>query len=322
MIKKIFQYIQNNNLIPENSKIILGLSGGPDSIFLLHVLHEYQNVIKFELIAAHLDHEWRPNSYLDVVLCQKACESLNIPLITKKVSELNLAFKFNGSKEEQARNLRRYFFTSIKQELNADRVALAHHLIDQEETFLIRLIRGTTLSGLTCMKPIEDFYIRPLLEIKKSQILEYLKEHKIEFIVDYTNESSDFLRNRIRNNVISELQKVDTRFDDNFLRTLNKLQETEQFLQKIVEQKFSVISTQAGNEEYSIELDKLFNLDEFLINKLIFHWLYKSNVKFELSEKFLQEIVRFLKQPGSANHELHKNWKIEKKKGLAIIKKS
>jgi tRNA(Ile)-lysidine synthase len=296
----------------------LGLSGGPDSIFLLHVLNEFKKNHNFELIAAHLDHEWRSNSHLDVVLCQKTCEVLNVTFITRKASELGATFKFKGSKEEQARNLRRYFFTNLRTELNADRVALAHHLIDQEETFLIRLIRGTTLSGLTSMKAIEDLYIRPLLEIKKTEILDYLKEHNIAYIIDYTNESQDFLRNRIRKNIITELQKVDSRFDDNFLRTLIKLQETEEFLEKLVEQKFIEIS----DPDLTINLTKLFSLDSFLINKIIFHWLYKSKVKFELTEKFIQEIVRFLKQPRSATHTLHQDWSIEKKKNLAKIIKS
>lgn len=319
MINQIFQNIQKNNLITPGSKIIIALSGGPDSIFLLHILHEYQKTKNFELIAVHLDHEWRSNSYLDILLCQKICLTLNIPLITKKVSDLNITFKLKGSKEEQARNLRRYFFKTQLNELNAKYVALGHHLNDQEETFLIRLIRGTSLSGLTCMKPIEDIYIRPLLEIKKNEILDYLKKHKLEYIVDYTNDSPYFLRNRIRNNVINELQKVDNRFDDNFLRTLTKLQETEQFLQKIIEDKFLEISTQT-NDGFLLDLTKLFNLDKFLVNKLIFHWLYKSKVKFELSEKFLQEIIRFLKQPGSGKHEIHSHWLIEKKKNLVGIK--
>ncbi|MDR3647406.1 MAG: tRNA lysidine(34) synthetase TilS [Candidatus Babeliales bacterium] len=328
MINKILKFIQKNNLIPQNSKIIVGLSGGPDSIFLLRVLHELQKIINFELIAAHLNHEWRSNSYLDVELCSATCKALNIPLVTKKVSELNITFKFKGSKEEHARNLRRHFFATVKTQLNADRVALAHHLIDQEETFFIRLIRGSTLSGLTSMKACEDFYIRPLLEIKKTEILDYLNTHNIQFIIDYTNESPDFLRNRIRNNVIPELQKVDNRFDYNFLRTLTKLQETEEFLEKLVEEKFEEISRVPFRPElveeyrYAIDLNKLFALDTFLINKLIFHWLYKSKVKFELSEKFIHEIIRFLRQSGSSNHEIHHEWSIGKKKNLATIIKA
>lgn len=320
MINKIFQYISKHNLIPEGSKILLGLSGGPDSILLLQVLNKYKGIHKFELMAAYLDHEWRENSYLDIQLCSEVCNELKIPLIVKKISELKSDVKFNGSKEELARNQRRFFFNELKNEHQIDYIALAHHLIDQEETFLIRLIRGTTLSGLTCMKPLEGFYIRPLLEIKKNEILDYLNENNIKYITDYTNESHDFLRNRIRNKVINELQSVDSRFDDNFLRTLTKLQETEEFLKRVIEQKFVEIST-IHNEEFIIDLNKLFNLDTFLINKLIFYWLYKSQVKFELSEKFLQEIVRFLKQPGSAKHQLHSLWFIEKKKNLAIIKK-
>ena len=153
-----------NNLIAESSKIILGLSGGPDSIYLLHKLASLRNTgtIK-ELIAAHLDHEWRQDSAKDVAFCKQACKSLNVPFVSKKLSELNLSFK--GSPEEIGRNARRYFLEQIRTKHNADLIALGHHLQDQEETFFIRLIRGTSLSGLCAMWPKKGFYIRPLLQM-------------------------------------------------------------------------------------------------------------------------------------------------------------
>jgi len=320
MINKIFQYIKKENLISENAKIIIGLSGGPDSVFLLYILKELKKTINFELIAAHLNHEWRESAKIDEDFCKKITKELGVPLIIKKASELNAEIKFKGSKEEYARNLRRFFFQEILKENDATLVALAHHLNDQEETFFIRLIRGTTLKGLTCMKPLEGNYIRPLLEIKKNEILNYLKENKIDYIEDPTNLSIDFLRNRIRLNVIPELQNADKRFDDNFLRTLKKLQETENFLNKIVEEKFSEISIFNDNQ-LKINLEKLFNFENFLVHELIFLWLYKSNVKFELTENFLKEIIRFLKKQSSGSHQINPNWYIEKKKNIAQIYK-
>ncbi len=319
MIDKILKYIQENNLIPKNSKILVGLSGGPDSVFLLHVLKSLQNKLKFELIAAHLDHEWRKNSHLDVDFCRKITSELMVPFFSAKASQLNLNLKKTGSKEELGRIMRRYFFEQIAKEQNADKIALAHHLNDQEETFLIRLILGTTLTGLTGIKSSDGIYIRPLLEIKKDEILKYLEENKITYLIDPSNTSDEFLRNRIRK-IIPSLQQCDKRFDENFLRTLNKLKETDQFLEKIIEEKFNEISIKK-DEIYEINLKQFFNFDQFLQFKILILWLIKSDIKFELTESFLNEILRFLKQPGSGIHEIHHEWKINKKKEIAKIVK-
>ncbi len=162
--------------------------------------------------------------------------------------------------------MRRYFFAQVAQEYNANCIALAHHLQDQEETFFIRLIRGATLSGLVSMKPMDGIYIRPLLEINKSDILQFLQENKISYLIDPTNVSQEFLRNRIRSNVLPALQTCDNRFDSNFLRTLNHLKDTENFLQKLVEEKFNEISKKTDNN-FELNLKQLFALDKFLQKK-------------------------------------------------------
>src|SRR5579859_4278080 len=152
MISRILEFTKNNHLIPDNHKIVVGLSGGPDSIFLLHLLADIRTQKNITLIAAHLDHQWRSNSAEDVIFCKKACDDLGIPFVSAQASDLSVAIKPNGSKEEVGRKLRRAFLESVAQQHNAHAIALAHHLQDQEETFLIRLIRGTTLSGLIGMR--------------------------------------------------------------------------------------------------------------------------------------------------------------------------
>jgi len=322
MIKKIKDFIENNNLIPDGSNIVLGLSGGPDSAFLLHLLATLQKEGKInKLVAAHLDHEWRPESAKDAQFCREISKKYNIPLVAQKISDLGISAKFGGSKEEFGRHARRYLLEKVLKEESADFIALAHHAQDQQETFFIRLIRGTSLSGLTAMWPKHGLYIRPLLQTNKKDIINFLKKNNIPYIVDPSNEMQEFLRNRIRKNVIPALVQCDDRFDSNFSQTLARLKNTELFLQELTQEKFREIATEDVGTFY-INLNQLLNLNPILQKRILVHWLIAQNVKFSISEGFLDEIIKFLKQPGSKKHQIHHDWFLVKKKGIAHIKMS
>lgn len=317
MEAKILDFIKIHNLIPFGSKIVVGLSGGPDSVCLLHILWKYREELGIDIVAAHLDHQARATSINDLTFCKNLCNKLNIKFVDRKISDLDdrvKEFKSNGSKEEYWRNARRTFFQKVAVEENANLISLGHHLQDQQETFLIRLIRGTTLSGLIGIKPKDGNYIRPLLETSKKEILEYLEINNLNFVIDESNEQETFLRNRIRK-IIPQLSNCDKRFDNNFLRTLNHLNNAEQFIAK---------QTKAALEKITDDQDQLdtillTQLDVFLQPKVILHWLINSNVQFELTEKFLAEIIRFLQQPEGKTHKFGTNFSIQKKKRKAVI---
>jgi len=320
MTKKIKDFIKKYNLIPKDAKIVLGLSGGPDSVFLLHLLSKLkeEGVVE-KIIAAHLDHEWRPDSSQDEQFCAKLAKEYGVSYASAKISDLGLDLKFEGSQEELGRRTRRYFLEMVKKEHDADLIALAHHAQDQEETFFIRLIRGTSLSGLTAMNPKHGCYIRPLLETNKQDLVNYLDEHNIPYLIDPSNVSQDFLRNRIRTQVIPALKKCDARFEQNFQATIHRLQKTEQFLEKLTCDIFNKIATEKEGVFY-INLKSLLSLDQVILYRILIHWLIKQNVKFPVSEGFLDEMLKFLKQPGSKKHQLHKNWALVKKRDIVHVR--
>lgn len=318
---KIKSFITKHNLIPKNSKIVLGLSGGPDSVFLLHILSGLkQEGLISEIITAHLDHQWRPESSGEANFCLEISKKYNAIPIAVKISELGLNLKFDGSKEEFGRKARRYFFEKIKKENNFDLIALAHHAQDQEETFFIRLIRGTTLSGLVSIRPKSGDYIRPILEINKSEIIEFLERNQIPYVIDPSNISQDYLRNRIRNCVIPEIKKCDNRFEQNFKNTINRLYETEEFLQQITEETFlQILEDKPETAYFKINLNKFFNLHPVLQYRILIYWLIKENLKFPTTQSFLDEIIKFLRQEGSKTHNITHNWSIIKKKNIAYL---
>src|SRR5579872_5791090 len=351
MYKNIQRFIAQHQLINPHDIIVVGLSGGPDSLFLLHFLVTLAKEIPLKLIVAHLNHEWRTEAAQEEQLCRDIAHQLNLTYVSTKMSELSLLFKLNGSKEEYARKARRYFFESIAHQYNAHSIALAHHLQDQEETFFIRLIRGSSLAGLTAMKPRNGLYIRPLLETNKQDILNWLHEHTITYAVDTSNESQDYLRNRIRSTVLPALHTCDERFDANFLSTLHNLAATEKFLEQLTRAAFAQISNvvthskpsncarpelvegypraledilrQAQDERayYTINIPQFLELNSVLQYRVILHWLIAENVPFPITQAFLDEIIRFFTTPHGGTHLIHQQWKLIKKQNKASLMK-
>jgi tRNA(Ile)-lysidine synthase len=318
LIQKIKIFSITHNLIQQNDKIIIGLSGGPDSVFLLHMLLQLQQEYNLTLIAAYLNHEWRAQAHQEEQFCHALAQKHGIPFVSQKLSALSKQFVYKGSKEEYARNARRFFLESVVQQYNANHIALGHHAQDQQETFFIRLIRGSSLTGLTAIKPQHGIYIRPLLETNKKDILMWLHEHNISYAIDTSNESQDFLRNRIRATVLPALHECDKRFDSNFLKTMHRLQETELFLEKATLNAFATIATQK-NGTLIINCIQLSTIDTILHPRIILHWLITEQVKFPITESFLDEILRFLLSSRGGTHTITPQWSIIKKQNEAYI---
>lgn len=313
----LFEKIEKNlqNILDQKPKIILGFSGGPDSTFLFHFLKTLHEQNKIELIAAHLDHGWRTESAKDAEFCLKLCKKYEIQIFVGHAQDLCANLKFNGSKEEIGRKLRRNFFENLLKEQKADYIALAQHLQDQQETFFWRIIRGCTLSGLTGMKQINMPYIRPLLNITKKEILDYLHTNNIKYLTDHTNLSDAYLRNRIRKYILPAAQKCDNRFDQKFQSTLKHLQEEDFFLQNLTEKEFEKIFSKDSKKACFIgQLDEFKKLNIVLQKRILILWFIKEKINFVLSENYLNEALRFLSSKRGGSHKLNPKWGLIKKK--------
>jgi len=319
MFQTIKTFTEKHNLIPKNSTLILGLSGGPDSIFLLHFLCSLrdQGIIK-QIIAAHLDHGWRAESQQDVLFCKQAAQKVNVSFATAHMADFTHQLPHKGSQEEIGRYARRLFLEQVMKKHNADAIALAHHLQDQEETFLIRLIRGTSLTGLCAMWPKRGSYIRPLLATNKRDIVQYLENHTIPYLIDPMNESPSFLRSRIRTSVMPALHETDDRFDHNFLTTLNRLQAIETYLAGHTNELLMKMSHQKQGT-VALEIPRLLEQPPIMQYRILMAWLKKELVPIPLTQQFLDEILRFLRQPESKTHEIHHRWVLHKKQNIVWI---
>ncbi len=306
----------------EKPLLILGLSGGPDSVFLFHVLLELRKREALDFIAAHLDHGWRETSAQDATFCLELCQHNNVKIIVENAHNLS-SVKDTGSREDYGRRLRRQFFERLKQENNAHFIALGHHADDQIETFFIRLIRGTTLSGLHGMEDIDGLYLRPLLTTKKTDILHYLADQQIHYRIDETNEADDYLRNRIRKYVVPALQVCDNRFDESFQKTLTALKQEDKFLTSLTDNVFKEIFT-LNKEKMSHlgNLTKFKKNDTALQKRLLIHWFVAEKIPFSLSSGLIDEILRFILSHRGGKHMVNNAWTLHKKNNFMWIEKT
>lgn len=320
LIKNIEQYCKQHRLLPSpGTTILVGLSGGPDSVFLVHTLMQLCTSRDIRLVAAHLDHEWRPESGTEREFCRALATNLALPFEGMKASELPMQPTYNGSQEAFGRTLRRQFFALVQQKHTAHAIALAHHEQDQQETFFIRLLRGSSLTGLTGMRPRDGAYIRPLLATNKQAILAYLSAHNIAYMSDPSNNSLQYLRNRIRHTVLPVLKGADTRFNLTFNKTLHQLQETEKFLENMTATTLADLREQESTGTIIINVKKFCALHSVMQKRVLIQWLCAAQVSFAPSNTFLMEIISFLHLPHGGSHKLHAQWCIQKKSGRASI---
>ena len=207
-MKTLIQTIKKYNLIKPKDNLLIAVSGGPDSLALLLQLYALRKKLFLTLQVAHLDHGLRKGSWKDQKFVEKLTRKLKLPFFTERING-NL-FKDKGSLEQLCRLARQEFLIKTAKKIKANKIVLGHNLNDQAETVLMRILRGTGLSGLSGIWPKREIhgltFIRPLLETSRQEINRYLKLKKIKPCQDPTNREELFFRNKIRNNLIPLLK--------------------------------------------------------------------------------------------------------------------
>jgi len=219
--RKVLDTIKKYNLIETGDKIVLGVSGGPDSISMLHILNEIKNEYKIEIYVAHINHMIREEADEDEKYVQQYCKNNNIEFFDKRIDVQEIAHNQKIGTEEAGRNIRYEFFEEVLQEVGANKIAIAHNKNDKIETIIMNLLRGSGLSGLKGIEPIRDNkFIRPLIECERQEIEQYCEEQKLNPRIDKTNFENDYTRNKIRNIVIPYIKE---QFNPNVIETLDRL---------------------------------------------------------------------------------------------------
>lgn len=270
--EEVLNTIKKYNLIENNDKIAVGVSGGPDSICLVDILYNLkkEGIINFEIIVCHVNHMIREEADSDEDFVRRYCAKRAIPFEAKKVDINEISKEKKLGSEETGREERYKFFNEILEKYNANKIATAHTKSDNAETVLMNILRGTGTSGLKGIQAVRDKkYIRPLIEIKRADIERYCEEEALNPRHDKTNDENIYTRNKVRNVLIP---LINEEFNPNIIDTLNRLSEViridNDYLEKETEKTFYKLVIKQEKDEIILNL-KEFNKEHEAIKSRI-----------------------------------------------------
>ncbi len=288
--EKVFKTIKKFDLISSGDKIIVAISGGPDSVALLNFLVKNKQILKIDILATHINHLIRKESYKDENLVRNLCKNLKVRLKIFRKDIPNLAKKKKMSLEEAGRFFRYNVFKKLIRKENFTKIATAHHLDDIIETFLLRLFKGTSINGLTSIPPKNGNIIRPLIEVTKEEIFSYLEKEKIKFIIDKTNLVNTYERNYIRNIIFPSMI---SRFPNSKSKIMDLIEDfrlIQEFFKCYIEELTSKGIIEKTQSLVRIDLSKIdFIKNRFFFSELI-RRLVKENFYLDLNREILKNI--------------------------------
>lgn len=315
--EKVLSTIKRFSLIKPNETVLCAVSGGPDSIALLHILKALSKRLKVNLHAAHFNHGLRDSEAdEDENFVKSICKELFIPLI---VGKENIK-KLSGGKniEAVARKERYSFLQETAKKIKADKIALGHTASDLCETVIFNMTKGSGIKGLRGFLPKRKNIIRPLFEVSREEVESYLKNHNIPFRIDSSNFNMKFSRNLIRLKVIPYLKKINPSLEETILRETQTLRELEEFITETVNSILkNCILTQ---NTFSIQLENLLPLHSF-IKKAVIQEAFLKLTGESLNTKKLSAVINLLKSHKSGSIDLKNSFKAIKTQDVLIIKK-
>ena len=322
--EKIEKTINKYKMIEIGEKIVVGVSGGPDSMTLLNIFLELREKYKLTIYVAHINHMIRKNASIDEEYVKTFCDKNSIKCFIKRENIIKKAQKEKKGLEETGREVRYKFYEEVLKEMNANKIAIAHNLNDNIETIIMNIIRGTGTAGLAGIEPKRGKYIRPLIEIQREEIEKYCKEKDLKPRHDETNDDNVYTRNKIRNELIPYLKKE---FNPNIINGIKRLseivKEEEEYIEKEVKEQYKEVIIKEEKEEIIYDLKKFNNKDKIIQKRLILLGIKKIFNETKGIEKInIEDIIKLCNNNiGNKYLKPNKQTKIEIKNKQIHIKK-
>ena len=304
LFREILNINKKYNLIESNDIIVVGFSGGPDSVFLVEMLKKLQHFFNFKIYLVHINHLLRgEDADSDENFSFEYAKKNNLEIFIKRIPVKEIAKEVGKTLEEVGREERYKFFSEIYEKVGATKIATAHNKDDQIETFLFRLIRGTSLQGLEGIKIKNNNVIRPISEIYKKDILEYLNKNEIQYKIDKTNFENEFTRNSIRLDLIPFIEeRYNIKFKDKIFSLIKEIRENNN--------NNSLNLSDFIDLERRIILEKIKFLSNFDRKNLLGLFLNQKNI--EVNRNKIDEINSLIKSNGTKKIDLNKTYRVVK----------
>lgn len=299
MYSVVRKNIIEKKLINQGDNVMVGFSGGPDSVFLFHNLRLLREELGFNLYASHINHMYRgKDAEHDENFVRELCQKYGVRLFVKRKNTVDYAKELKVTEEEAGRILRYNFFNENLSEVGGGKIAVAHNLNDQAETVLQRIIRGTGIDGLAAMTFMSKNLIRPILNVQRSEIEKYLHENNFEYCVDKTNSQDIYGRNKIRLNLIPYLEN---NFNSNIQNTLYRMSENMEsdgkIIHKYINSVFDDLLIKRNTNMLYLDLYKLKNLEDYELKRVLrraIELLKGSTYNVEL--RHIDVLIEFIKK--------------------------
>ena len=263
--------LKKYGLLKKKDKLILGVSGGPDSVCMLYLFSRIKKEFKLELVCAHLNHGLRDEAQKEEEFIRGICVKLGIKFISEKKDVQS--FYSGDSLEQTARNLRLDFFSKVSRQTKIKKLALAHHKDDLVETILMRLVRGSGLKGLRGFLPKTKLknltVIRPLIEVRKKEIVEWLEDKKLPYCIDKSNFEDKFFRNRLRLKLLPLLEELNPNIVNTLYNLASNISLDYDFIYVFSYSKFLILRKKEKGSSLCLDLKGLRELHPAIFNNVI-----------------------------------------------------
>lgn len=238
--QKIFNYIKEKDMIHQGDNVLVGISGGADSVCLFLILTNLSKKIGFNIYGVHVNHCIRGESAKrDEQFSKELCDKYSVECAIYREDVIKYAKEEKLTVEEAGRIIRYKIFENESKKHNNAKIAVAHHMNDQAETVLFNIMRGSGLKGVSGIAPVRDNIIRPILCITKEEIVRYLKEIEQTFCIDETNDDTNYSRNAIRNIVIKELNKIQSESVAHIASSADEIREADEYIKEVADTVFN-----------------------------------------------------------------------------------
>jgi len=270
LLKQVGQTIKDHGMLEETRTLLVAVSGGPDSMALLHALYRLRDSFPVQLIVAHLNHRMRADAATDAQFVAARAQELALPYVSTAIDVPAYRRRHKLSPEDAARRVRYDFLQATAAEHQAQRIALGHTADDQAETVLLRMLRGTGLKGLAGIPPVRGSIVRPLIRVHRQEVLTFLRAHGIPFREDPTNQQREYRRNQVRLDLLPLLQqRYNPRIVEALCSLADLLAADDAALRLAAQQALQVARVQGSPAHVELQIDALTTLPPALQGRVL-----------------------------------------------------